>query len=219
MKRLAFLVLVLPLLAACGILQPLQIGIYHPLQIEPQRKTTPIAPAFSQSYYYFDRDQNLFFVMRSTAPDAAGKTVDQVATIRVFWRPYGGVTTLDASAVNATFRYLIMTPDAIGMYEGAGFVRLNSTTGASRFQARIVDGDLRLTQASNSFTDALGRAHISGTFSAAYDDAKAMEMLLDSQQEFFARSLNSTPAQTAPAATTSQPATPPAASGPAATQP
>ena len=197
MKRLAFLLLVLPLLAACG--------VYQPLQIAPLGKATPISPRFGQSYYYYDRDQDLYFVMRSTGTDAAtGKAVDQVATIRVFWRPRGGVTTLNPSAVNATIRYVIMTPDAIGMYEGAGFVRLESKTGDSRFQARVMDGDLRLTQASTSFVDTLGRAHINGAFTATYDDVKAMDMLRDSQREFFARSLSSKPAETAPG-TASQP--------------
>ena len=197
MKRLAFLFLVLPLLAACG--------VYKPLQIEPLGKATPISPRFGQSYYYYDGDQDLFFVMRSTGTDAVtGKAVDQIATIRVFWRPRGGVTTLNPSAVNATFRYVIMTPDAIGMYEGAGFVRLLSKTGDARFQARVLDGDLRLTQASASFVDTMGRAHLNGVFTATYDDAKAMDMLLDSQQEFFARSLNSKTAATVPA-TAAQP--------------
>jgi len=201
MKRLAFLFLFVPLLAACG--------VYQPLQIEPQRKATPISPRFGSSYYYFDRDQNLSFVMRSTATDSAtGKTVEQIAAIRVFWRPRGGVTTLNSSAVNATIRYIIMTPDSMGMYEGAGFVRLLSSTGSSPFQARVMDGDLRLTQASNSFVDTLGRAHINGAFTATYDDAKAMDMLLDSQREFFTRSLNSKPAEAAPA-TATKPATAP----------
>ena len=84
---------------------------YQPLQLEPVKKATPIAPKFSQSYYYFDRDRNLYFVMRSDSTDAAtGKPIAQVATIRVFWHPRdGGVTTLNATAINATFRYLLMT--------------------------------------------------------------------------------------------------------------
>jgi hypothetical protein len=187
MNRLILVLFVLPLLTACG--------ISGPLRIQSQRTAKPIAPAFDQSYYYFDRDQDLFFVMRS-ATATAGKTEDQVLTIRVFWKPRGGVTTLNASAINATFRYVIMTPDALGMYEGAGFVRLTSDPGESTFEARIVDADMRLTQASNSFVDTLGRARITGTFSAAYDDAKAVDMLQTAQQEFFARSLRAGPAAT-----------------------
>ena len=66
----------------------------------------------------------------------------------------------------------------------------------------VQDGDMRLTQASASFVDTLGRARINGTFSAVYDDARAVDMMLDAQREFFARSLESKAA--------TQPATGPA---------
>ena len=210
MKRLIFLVMVLPMVVGCG--------VYRPLQIEPQHRGTPIAPKFSEDYYYYDRDQNLYFVMRSVANDAAGKPVEQVATLRVFWRPRGGITSLNATSMNATIRYMIMTPDAIGMYEGAGFVRLNSKTGAGRFDARVVDSDLRLTQKNDRFVDNLGRARMTGTFTSTYDDAKAEGLLLDTQRAFFARSLKSQPpaaaTATAPAATAPATSTSPAASQP-----
>lgn len=193
---------------------PMAVGcaLYRPLQIEPQHKGTAIAPKFNESYYYYDRDQDLYFVMHSVANDAEGRPVEQVATLRVFWRPRGGVTSLNSTAMNATIRYMIMSPDAIGMYEGAGFVRLNSKTGAGRFEARVMDSDLRLTQKNERFVDTLGRARMTGTFTATYDDAKAEGLLLDSQRAFFARSLKSQPA-TAPAGTMPEtaPATTPAA--------
>ena len=149
---IAVFTLTLPLLlCACQ--------VYAPIQLTPVKTTTPVVPRFTQNYYYFDRDQDLYFVMRSHSTDAAsGKPVDQIATVHVFWHPQGGVTTLNSSALNATFRYLVMTPDAVGMYEGAGFVRLFSKMGAGKFNARITDGDMRLSQASTSFVDTLGRA-------------------------------------------------------------
>lgn len=179
---------------------------YRPLQFQPVRKATPIAPRFTQSYYYIDRDKNLYFVMRSSNTDqATGTPIDQIATIRVFWHPKGGVTSLHPTALNATFRYVVMTPTSVGMYEGAGFVRLNSKDGARKFEARVIDGDMRLTQASSTFKDTLGRAHIKGYFSAIYDDATAVDMLLNAHREFFARSLVSKPAD--PASTAPAPAT------------
>ena len=63
----------------------------------------------------------------------------------------------------------------------------------------MIDGDMRLTQASANFNDTLGRAHIHGYFSALYNDARAVDMLLDAHREFYARSLLSKPA-TQPAA-------------------
>jgi len=187
MCRRILLLLALPLLAACG-----SAG---PLRIQPLGAAKTVTPSFDQSFYYFDRDQNLYFVMCGSAANA-GQTEEQFLTIRVFWQPRGGVTTLNASAINATFRYAILRPDALAMYEGAGFVRLNSDPGDPTFDARIVDSDMRLTQASNSFTDTLGRARIAGMFSAAYDDAKAVDLIQSLQQEFFTRSLWAKPAAT-----------------------
>jgi hypothetical protein len=190
MKRLVLLLVTLPLLAACG--------ISGPLRLQSRQSSRTFTPSFDQSYYYFDRDQNLFFVMRSSST-IAGQTQDQILTIRVFWQPRGGVTSLNPSAINATFRYIIMTPDTQGMYEGSGFVRLDSDLGDSTFHARVVDADLRLTQAGNSFVDSLGRARIAGAFSAAYDDAQAVDLLRTAQQEFFARSQQPKPAAVIPA--------------------
>ncbi len=175
------LLLVLPLLTACNL-------VTAPLQIEPARKAPAVAPRFGQSYYYVDRDQDVYFVMRSNITQA-GQPIEQVMTIRVFWQPRGGVTTMNPTALNATFRYVVISPTAMGIYEGAGFVRLDSKLGASPFKARVIDGDMRLSQATVGFQDSLGRAHLNGAFTATYNDAQAVDMLLDTQQEFFARSL------------------------------
>jgi hypothetical protein len=179
--------LILPLLAACG--------TTGALRVVPQSTAKPVFPAFEQSYYYYDRDQNVFFVMRG-ATTHGGVTEEQFLTIRVFWQPRGGVTTLNPAAINATFRYSILRPDSLAMYEGAGFVRLKSDLGDETFNGVVVDADMRLTQASNSFGDTLGRARIVGTFSAVYDDAKSVDLQQTLQQEFFARSLWAKPAAT-----------------------
>jgi hypothetical protein len=189
--RLLLLLLALPLLPACG--------IYTPLQIQPTRKATAIQPRFTESYYAYDRDQVLSFIMRSQGTDAStGKPVEQIATLRVFWRPRGGVTTLNPSALNATIRYVVITPDAQGIYEGAGFVLLNSKTGAGKMRARVMDSDMRLTQKTENFNDTLGRARMKGYFTAAYNDEKTAQLTLQSQQEFFGRSLTNNSPETAP---------------------
>jgi hypothetical protein len=194
MKTISQLAAVILLLAMAGFSGG--CASYRALQIEPVgKKTEVIVPKFDHAYYYYDRDQTLYFVMRSHTTDkASGKPVEQIATVRVFWRPVGGKTSMNPTSLNATYRYVLMTPDSVGMYEGAGFVRLWGKNGRPKLDARLMDGDLRLTQASVSFVDNLGRAQIRGNFSATYDDAKAMDMLLVAHQEFFARSLLSKPA-------------------------
>jgi hypothetical protein len=204
---------------------------YRPLEIEPvAKKGVVIAPKFSESFYYYDRDHNLYFVMRSGSTDReTGKHVDQIATFRVFWRPVGGKTSMHPTSLNATYRYVLMTPDSIGMYEGAGFVRLWGKDGKAKMEARLMDGDLRLTESSANFVDTLGRARIRGNFTARYNDSRALDMLIEAQQEFFARSLVSKPAPptSEPAgpdfppaeSATTEPTVQPPTSVPAASQP
>jgi hypothetical protein len=164
---------------------------YRPFEIESVNgKQVPVQPKFKESYYYFDRDHTLYLIMRSQTKDAAtGKPVDQIATFRIFWRPVGGRTTMESTALNATYRYVLMTPDAVGMYEGAGFVRLWGADGVHKLKARVMDGDLRLTESSSKFVDTLGRSRLRGNITAVYNDAKAFDMLLAAHQEFFNRSL------------------------------
>jgi len=161
-----------------------------PLQIEPiSKKVATVVPMFDAACYFFDRDGNLHFVMRSQTNDG---TVE-IFTARVFWRPIGGRTSLNPTSVNATWRYLLIATDTVGMYEGSGFVRLSGRNGED-IKVSLVDGDLRLTEASARFADVIGRARLRGNFVAQYDDAKAVEMMKEAQQEFFARSLlNKTP--------------------------
>jgi hypothetical protein len=187
----AFCILLAVLLGGCA--------AYRPLQIEPVgTKSAVIVPKFTSTFYYFDRDQDIYFVMRGTTTDAATKKpVEQIATVRVFWRPVGGRTSMNITSLNATYRYVLMTPDTVAMYEGAGFVRLWGKNGGKDLKARLMDGDLRLTQASAGFVDTLHRARIRGNFTAKYDDVRALDVLIDAHRDFFARSLLSKPAEAA----------------------
>ncbi|HVS70880.1 MAG TPA: hypothetical protein VHQ47_06470 [Phycisphaerae bacterium] len=202
---------------------------YRPLQIESAKtRGYVISPRFDQAYYYADRDNTLYYILRSHTVDrATHQPVDQIFTLRIFWRPIGGKTSLQNTALNATYRYALMTPTSVGLYEGAGFVRLYGKNGKHRLPIRIMDGDLRLTQASSNFQDNIGRARIRGNINATFDDARAVDLLHQAQQDFFAKSLQTAvvpvPPSTGPAST-SQPSTFPSpfllpAAPPAATAP
>src|SRR5215469_2239819 len=107
MKHLKLLAVCL--LVALAFLTFTGCAAYRPLQIEPvAKKDVVISPKFTDSYYYFDRDHTLYFIMRSQTTDkATGKAVDQIATFRIFWRPVGGRTTMENTALNATYRYVL----------------------------------------------------------------------------------------------------------------
>jgi hypothetical protein len=161
------------------------------LRIEPVHKSATIAPKFDQSYYRVDRDGTLYFVLHSTTEDAASHgQIEQIVTARIFWQPIGGRTSLNPRSLNTTFRYLVMRPEGVGMYEGAGFVRLSDKAGAKHMTVRVMDADLRLTQATANFHDTIGRARLAGRISATYSDFETMDQILQAHQAFFGKSFH-----------------------------
>lgn len=185
------------------------------LRIEAvEKKGTVVAPRFRQAFYRFDRDKTLYFVMRTTSTDrSSGDQVEQIVIARIFWQPRGGKTTMNPAALNATFRYIVMTPKAVGMYEGAGFVRLSDKPGSREMRVRVVDGDLRLAETSAAFNDNLGRSRFRGNFTAKLSPVQTFDLMEAAHRDFFSRSLTlggakPTPEQTpADIETATQPAT------------
>ncbi len=205
-----FVVTVLPLLlAGCG---------YggRPLHIETlaaakgKGDVGEIEPNFKQLYYRLDRDNNVYFYLKAI-PGKNQQDVQQTVIFRIFWKPIGGRTTLNNAAINATFRYVVMNSAGAGSYEGAGFVRFYSKLGGKKLKARLIDGDLRLTEATSGFTDTLKRSRFRGTFTAIRDDARTVDLMLQTQRDFFARTFA---ASTQPATEPATPAAPEPAAGP-----
>ncbi len=201
----------------CGVMLAGGCAAYRPLQIEPiAKKGAVIQPKFGDAYYRYDEDGTMYVVARSTTVDkVTGQSVDQIFTARIFWRPVGGKTSMNKTSLNATYRYVLMSPNAVGVYEGAGFVRLWGKKGSKTIEARVMDGDLRLTEASVTFNDTIGRARMRGRILAKNDEAKALDMHLQAHRDLFARSLAINPAEkkvpvtgdltTAPASTAPSP--------------
>lgn len=164
---------------------------FRPLQIQPvAKKQAIIRPDFQTATYRADRDGNVYMILHSQSKDrASGQPVEQYLIVRMFWLPVGGKTSLEPSALNSTYRYIVIAPGAEGMYEGAGLIRLYDKIGKKHMDARIVDGDLRLTEATEHFKDTIGRARIRGNFSANLAEADTMDGILKAQQDFFARSM------------------------------
>lgn len=137
-----------------------------------------------------DRDRTLHYALvKETIDPDNQQSVKQYLLIRVFWQPKGGKTPMNHEALNATFRYIVMNPKAVGMYEGAGFVRINRKAGDKHLSTWVVDGDLRLTEATADFNDNFGRALFRGTFEATLSDAKEFDLANQAHREFFTRSL------------------------------
>lgn len=179
----------------------------RPLTIEPVgKKGLAVQPGFKDVLYRVDRDGDLYFTSQSIGVDrVTGKQVKQILLVRVFWVPKGGKTSLDPSSLNATMRYLVIGPDSMGQYEGAGFVRLEDKVGKAKMRIRIMDADLRLTEKTENFADTLERSRVRGGLTARRDEERALEMGMAAQREFFYKTLGK--AQTPATSSTDKAAT------------
>ena len=146
---------------------------------------------FAQALYRYESDSNLTVLLY----DGTADDPTRVAILSMFWRPRAGSTPVDRTATNTVIRYIdTATPEAgddtagadpnaaaapagLGVYAGAGFMRVYSDPAGVELNATLFDGDLRLTDASEGFADPLGRTALAGSFTARRDDAQVTTIL------------------------------------------
>jgi len=99
---------------------------------------------------------------------------EQAIMIRMFWRPGGWRTSRSTVVTNATVRYVIFTGsenESVGIYSGAGFLRLKSKPGKAELSASLKHVTLNLAEHSDGFADLLGQAVLEGPVKARMDAA------------------------------------------------
>ncbi len=140
---------------------------------------------FDRALYRYESDSNLTVLLYDGTADAPTR----VAILSMFWRPRAGSTPVDRTATNTVIRYIAAGPPAgpgeaadprdagLGVYAGAGFMRIYSDPAGVDLSATLFDGDLRLTDAFEGFTDSLGRTALAGSFTARRDDAQVTTIL------------------------------------------
>lgn len=185
--------LLIPVLLLAGLLTGCQS--FGPLRIKPVVQTgkAELRPQFTTSYYRVSRDGTYYFYLETTSPTRAGRVIRQIALVRVFWRPIPGVTPILPTAINATFRYIVITPTGAGIYSGAGFIRIHNSRHARVMHASIADGELHLVSSSGYFNDPLGPARIVGDFHAIRSKAKTISLTLRARRQFFLKTFQMRP--------------------------
>ncbi|MEM1107060.1 MAG: hypothetical protein AAGH99_00020 [Planctomycetota bacterium] len=133
---------------------------------------------FTRAFYRFG-DQNTVTVLLL---DGEAEAPERVAAIEMFWKAKAGATPIDRTATNAVVRFYEFRdtdaePDTVGVYAGAGFVRLHDNPRGGTVDGNLWDADLRLTDRSETFTDRLGRAILAGSFTAQRDDAMVTRVM------------------------------------------
>lgn len=102
-----------------------------------------------------------------TPPDAV------FVHVQLVWLPKPGMTPLDATAVNAAVRVVVVSGGEIGIYAGGAFVRPEGLEepDTETWNLEIEGGTVSLVEKTARFTDLLSPAEFRGSFSATRDAA------------------------------------------------
>ena len=99
-----------------------------------------------------------------------------VIHLDLLWVPAGGVTPMDASATNATIRYVVIADGEVGVYGGAGFALPRGAQGDHVFGLLLEDASLSLLESTEGFIDLLSPARLTGRATAALDNQRMQQM-------------------------------------------
>ena len=166
-------------LGGCGVFgserPPAELGL---VSRDPGASGGRAVAAFGRVLYRYESDSNLTVLLF----DGPSDDPTRVAVLSMFWRPRAGSTPVDRTATNTVVRYLDSNAaagedDTLGVYAGAGFMRVYSDPAAGELNGTLFDADLRLIDRSTRFEDRLGRAALAGSFTAQRDDARVTTIL------------------------------------------
>ena len=142
-----------------------------------------LADDTTRAIYRLD-DTNTLTVLLIQGP---ADTPQRVVEMRMFWKARAGLTPVDRTATNAVVRFYEFRdspdePDSLGLYAGAGFLRLQDDPAGGEVEGTLWDSDVRLSDRSTDFTDRIGRGVLAGSFSATRDDAAVTRIMHELNQ-------------------------------------
>ena len=163
------------------------------LQVQPQDGRPAVVQEFNQAYIGLGQSGDYEIVLLDNAADwnvraprkgkpiqpASLEPVRQVMHIRMFWRPISG-TTNNPAAINSSIEWHVFgseESDDVIVYEGAGYVVVDGS--GPRMTVDIRDGQLAPKSQSGRLQDPIGRAHISGEFSAIHNEGHVQDTVAE----------------------------------------
>ncbi len=138
--------------------------------VGPHRLSTE----FDHAVYSYETASKVTIVLTSGPVEQP----DEVAIIRMMWRPAAGRTPMTRGATNATVHYIVFAgEDEAGVYHGAGFLFPLANAGDRLFRASLRQMRLGLHDASEHFADPLGRSDLTGDIVAKLDESAVRRQL------------------------------------------
>ncbi len=99
-----------------------------------------------------------------------------VIHLDLLWVPEAGATPMDASATNATIRYVVIADGEVGVYGGAGFALPRGALGDHMLGILVEDASLALLESTEGFVDLLSPARLTGRATAVLDNQRMQQM-------------------------------------------
>lgn len=96
--------------------------------------------------------------------------------IHLFLDPKPGKTPIEPTAATASIRYAIISAGQVGIYDGAGFMLPGQKPGKSSISGSFNAAPLRLSRATDAFSDPLTPARLTMSFDAKLNDLTAPEL-------------------------------------------
>ncbi len=96
--------------------------------------------------------------------------------IHLFLDPKPGRTPIEPTAANASIRYVIISAGQVGIYDGAGFMLPGQRPGKDTISGSFNAAPVRLTRATEGFSDPLTPARVDMSFDAKLDELASPEL-------------------------------------------
>lgn len=148
--------------------------------LAPKKYTTD----FTEAYFARSADGGLDILLRWKQPTQADPTqeMEQIVHAHTFWVPVYGTTRAEASMLNTTLRFMILTPPTGVGYQGAGFLTFTIDRAGERLDGRIESGELAPKQAVGGARKPFGPARISGRIRAVRDRRQLLRLLQEAER-------------------------------------
>lgn len=147
--------------------------------LAPKKYTTD----FAEAYFARAADGGLDVLLRWKQPTQADPTqdIEQIVHAHAFWTPVLGTTRAEASMLNATLRFMILTPPTGVEYDGAGFITFKLDRSGNILDGRIESGELTPRQTVGGAQKPFGPARISGQIQATQNRRQILRFLQEAE--------------------------------------
>lgn len=137
------------------------------------------------AYYRVDGAGAVTAVLVPGGTHAATGDYPSLTVLRLLWNPKPGATPQTRTATNAVVRHMVFSSEgqapqaqgvdpsgeSLGLFTGAGFVKLSGDAKDGAVELIVREADLRLTDASSGYTHPLRRTALTARVQAIRNDA------------------------------------------------